>query len=137
MYFYKKVKKEYDVKSKMSDKEKEIKMEEHNLICKYWEKQSECMSMLIDEWNKISDILESINIDPNNIMSSLLSLYGEKTVNDFHLSLEEIKKANIELNVNTDDISIPEINEEDINKFDPSNMTILNLIEVKKKKKII
>ncbi|EUT90813.1 hypothetical protein PFAG_01172 [Plasmodium falciparum Santa Lucia] len=123
------LKKEYDVKSKMSDKEKEIKMEEHNLICKYWEKQSECMSMLIDEWNKISDILESINIDPNNIMSSLLSLYGEKTVNDFHLSLEEIKKANIELNVNTDDISIPEINEEDINKFDPSNMTILNLIE--------
>ncbi|KYO02488.1 hypothetical protein PGSY75_0529400 [Plasmodium gaboni] len=123
------LKKEYDVKSKMSDKEKEIKIEEHNLICQYWEKQSECMSMLIDEWNKISDILESINIDPNNIMSSLLSLYGEKTVNDFHLSLEEIKKANVELNVNTDDITIPEINDAEINKFDPSNMTILNLIE--------
>ncbi|GAW81266.1 hypothetical protein, conserved [Plasmodium gonderi] len=123
------LKKEDNVKPKMSPKEKEIKIEEHNLICKYWEKQSECMSLLIKEWNKISEILESINIDPNNIISSLLSLYGEKSVNDFHLSFDEIKKSNIELDVNIDDISIPNIGEVSENKFDPANITVTDLIK--------
>ncbi|SBT35974.1 hypothetical protein POVWA2_029780 [Plasmodium ovale wallikeri] len=121
----------------MSAKEKEIKVEEHKLICKYWEKQSECMSLLIKEWNKISEILESINVDPNNIINSLLSMYGEKAVSDFHLSLDEIKRSNIELDVNIEDISIPSVGEHSTNKFDPSGMTIMNLIQVKRGGRII
>ncbi|CRG93061.1 conserved Plasmodium protein, unknown function [Plasmodium gallinaceum] len=123
------LKREETIKSKMSTKEKEIKIEEHNIICKYWEKQSECMNLLIKEWNKICEILESINIDPNNMINSLISLYGEKTVNEFHLSFDEIKKANIELDVNIDDVIIPNIGETAENKFDPSNMTIMNIIQ--------
>ncbi|SBT77379.1 conserved Plasmodium protein, unknown function [Plasmodium ovale] len=123
------LKKEDEVKPRMSAKEKEIKVEEHKLICKYWEKQSECMSLLIKEWNKISEILESINVDPNNIINSLLSMYGEKAVSDFHLSLDEIKRSNIELDVNIEDISIPSVGEHSTNKFDPSGMTIMNLIQ--------
>ncbi|ANQ08651.1 Uncharacterized protein PCOAH_00028640 [Plasmodium coatneyi] len=123
------LKKEDDVKPKMSPKEREIKVEEHNLICQYWEKQSECMSMLIKEWNKICEILESINVDPNNMVSSLISLYGEKTVSDFHLSFDQIKESNIELDVNVDDISIPNIGEPPENKFDPSGLTVGSLIQ--------
>ncbi|CAA9988542.1 conserved Plasmodium protein, unknown function [Plasmodium knowlesi strain H] len=123
------LKKEDNVKPKMSPKEREIKVEEHNLICQYWEKQSECMSMLIKEWNKICEILESINVDPNNMVSSLISLYGEKTVSDFHLSFDQIKESNIELDVNVDDISIPNIGESPKNKFDPSGLTVASLIQ--------
>ncbi|EUD68415.1 hypothetical protein C922_01437 [Plasmodium inui San Antonio 1] len=123
------LKKKENVKPKMSPKEREIKVEEHNLICQYWEKQSECMSMLIKEWNKISEILESINVDPNNMISSLISLYGEKTVSDFHLSFDQIKESNIELDVNVDDISIPNIGEPPENKFDPTGLTVASLIQ--------
>ncbi|KJP85698.1 hypothetical protein AK88_04676 [Plasmodium fragile] len=123
------LKKEDNVKPQMSPKEREIKVEEHNLICQYWEQQSECMSMLIKEWNKICEILESIKVDPNNMISSLISLYGEKTVSDFHLSVDQIKESNIELDVNVDDISIPNIGEPPENKFDPSGMTVAKLIQ--------
>ncbi|ETB62519.1 hypothetical protein YYC_01081 [Plasmodium yoelii 17X] len=124
-----KLKKEENEKPKISAKEKEIKIEEHNLMCKYWKKQSECMSLLINEWNKISEILESINVDPNNMINSLISIYGEQTVNSFNLSIGEITNSNIELDVNIDDIPIPDIGDNNENKFDPSNMTIMNLIQ--------
>ncbi|CAD2088975.1 conserved Plasmodium protein, unknown function [Plasmodium vinckei lentum] len=124
-----KLKKEEKEKPKISAKEKEIKIEEHNLMCKYWTKQSECMSLLINEWNKISEILESINVDPNNMINSLISIYGEQAVRSFNLSVEELKNSNIELDVNIDDIPIPDIGDNNENKFDSSNMTILNLIQ--------
>lgn len=88
------------------------------------------MSLLINEWNKISEILESINVDPNNMINSLISIYGEQTVRSFNLSIGEITNSNIELDVNIDDIPIPDIGDNNVNKFDPSNMTIMNLIQV-------